>query len=146
MELYRHTQAGYVMVGLNLAVFLVLVMFMPHKLPRPVLSIALAVLFLITLVFGWLTVTIREGRLALRFGIGVVRKSFSLSEIRSCKPVRNSWAYGWGIRMTPHGWLYNVSGLDAVEIALDGGKSVRVGTDEPEALSRAIASAAGIGA
>jgi hypothetical protein len=146
VELYRHTQFGYIMVGLNMAVFLIVVLFMPHRLPWPVLPLVVAVLVLITLVFGWLTVAIRQGRLTLRFGIGLIRKSFPISEIRSCRPVRNSWAYGWGIRMTPHGWLYNVSGLDAVEIALADGKKVRVGTDEPDALCRAIDAAAGISA
>ncbi len=144
MELYRHTQFGYVMVALNMAVFLIVVLFMPHRLPWPVLPLVVAVLVLITLIFGWLTVGIRDGRLFIGFGIGLIRKSYPISGIRSCRPVRNSWTYGWGIRMTPHGWLYNVSGLDAVEIVLGDQKKVRVGTDEPEALCRAIDAAAGI--
>lgn len=52
--------------------------------------------------------------------------------------MRNKWWYGWGIRLTPHGWLYNVSGLDAVELHLTGGRKVRLGTAEPAQLSRAI--------
>jgi hypothetical protein len=57
--------------------------------------------------------------------------------------VRNRWYYGWGIRITPRGWLYNVSGLDAVELALKNGKCVRIGSDEPHALARAIDHARG---
>jgi len=59
-------------------------------------------------------------------------------EIEDATPVRNHWFYGWGIRLTPHGWLYNVSGLGAVEIVLSSGKHYRIGTDRPEELAQAI--------
>ena len=47
---------------------------------------------------------------------------------------RNSWWYGWGIRLTPHGWMWNISGLDAVELTYRNGKKFRIGTDELEML------------
>ena len=56
-------------------------------------------------------------------------------------PVRNSWIHGWGIHRTPHGWLYNVSGWEAVEIALTSGKRFRLGTDEPQQLTQALLAA-----
>ena len=60
------------------------------------------------------------------------------TEIVGAEPVRNEWHYGWGIRFTAFGWLFNVSGLDAVELALDSGKRVRIGTDEPRRLAEAV--------
>ena len=42
------------------------------------------------------------------------------------------------MRLGPWGWMYNVSGLDAVEIELKGGGRFRIGTDEPDELVRAI--------
>ena len=42
---------------------------------------------------------------------------------------------------TPHGWLYNVSGYEAVEIALASGKRLRLGTDEPHRLAQALRAA-----
>ncbi len=54
------------------------------------------------------------------------------------KAVRNPWYYGWGIRLTPLGWLYNVSGLSAVDVVLEDGRHVQIGTDQPEALERAL--------
>ena len=54
------------------------------------------------------------------------------------QPVTNKWYYGWGIKRTPHGWLFNVSGLQAVEITLRSAKKYRIGTDEPERLADAI--------
>jgi len=59
-------------------------------------------------------------------------------EIERCSPVRNKWYYGWGIRRLERGWMYNVSGLDAVEICMKNGKIYRIGTDEPETLCNFI--------
>ena len=57
--------------------------------------------------------------------------------------MRNPWYVGWGIRLGPGYWLWNVSGLSAVELVLADDRRFRVGTDEPEALSRAIERGAG---
>lgn len=51
---------------------------------------------------------------------------------------RSRWWEGWGIRITPRGMLYNVSGTDAVEINLRSGQRLWIGTDEPEALAQAL--------
>ncbi len=90
------------------------------------------------MLFSTLTVVIGEDELDVRFGPGVIRKRFKLRDIKSCQAVRNHWYYGWGIRSTPQGWLYNVSGLDAVEIKLRTGKRLRIGTDAPQELEMAI--------
>ncbi len=50
----------------------------------------------------------------------------------------NPCYYGWGIRWTPNGWLYNVSGFYAVEIKMKTGKKYRIGTDAPNELEKAI--------
>mgnify|MGYP000505953571 FL=1 len=95
-------------------------------------------MFLVMLLFHALTVEVARGYLVIRFGVGLVRKRWPLKEIESVEIVRNRWWYGWGIRLTPHGWLFNVSGSDAVQVRLESGKQVRIGTDEPEKLQRAI--------
>ena len=46
--------------------------------------------------------------------------------------------FGFGIRLTQHGWMWNISGLDAVELTYHNGKKFRIGTDEPEALLEAL--------
>jgi hypothetical protein len=52
--------------------------------------------------------------------------------------VRNKRWWGWGIHPTPRGWLYNVSGLAAVEVALRNGKTIRIGSEEAIALAQAL--------
>ena len=54
------------------------------------------------------------------------------------RAVRNKWIYGWGIRRLPGGWMYNVWGLDAIELDLVSGKRFRIGTDDPDGLLAAI--------
>jgi hypothetical protein len=69
----------------------------------------------------------------------LIKKKYSLDEIKSCKPVKNSPLTGFGIRMISNGWLYNVSGLGAIELAFKNKKSiVRIGTDNPEIVSKTI--------
>ena len=103
--------------------------------------IALAVLALLVVAmvaYSSLTVTIADDTLEVRFGPGLIRRQYRVADIESSRAVRNPFYYGFGTRITPHGWLYNVSGLDAVEVQFNTGKKVRIGTDEPQALEAAI--------
>ena len=108
---------------------------------HPVTVAVTAILLACLALFHSLTVEVSGERLALRFGVGLVVRRIPLAEIRGAAPVRNPWYYGWGVRLTPHGWLYNVSGLDAVELALAGGRRVRIGTDRPRELAAAVSAA-----
>jgi hypothetical protein len=92
-------------------------------------------------VFSSLTVEVFPEELTWYFGPGFWRKSIQRREIASATPVRNKWWWGWGIHLTPRGWLYNVSGLEAVEIALRNGKTIRIGSDEATALAQALSQA-----
>lgn len=100
--------------------------------------IVLIILGVCLVLFATLTVVIEEDVLEIRFGPGVIRKKFLLKDIESCQIVKNPWYYGWGIRLTPHGWLYNVSGFYAVEIKIKTGKKYRIGTDVSNELEKAI--------
>jgi hypothetical protein len=48
------------------------------------------------------------------------------------------WLNGFGIRVRPGRRLYNVSGLDAVELRLKTGDIRRIGTDDPRGLAAAL--------
>ncbi len=101
-----------------------------------------AVTFVILLVliplFYCLTVEADNEYVSVKFGIGLIKTKFERADIESCKPVRNKWYYGWGVRRLDRGWMYNISGLDAVEIHMKNGKVYRIGTDEPEELCKSI--------
>ena len=102
------------------------------------LFVASGVFMACGVVLDSLTVSVSREYVRIRFGIGVIRKSFAVADILTAKVVRNRWYYGWGIRLTPHGWLYSVEGLDAVEIQLRSRRRYRIGTDEPDVLALAI--------
>ena len=106
----------------------------------PVLASS-AIILVCAILLDSLTVRVSNNFIEIRFGIGIIRKQFAIAKIQSATIVRNKWYCGWGIRLTPHGWLYNVAGLDAVEIRLNNGKQYRIGTDEPKELHKAINSA-----
>jgi len=52
--------------------------------------------------------------------------------------MRDHWWNGFGIRMRPGFRLYNVPGLDAVELRLRSGEVRRIGTDETQGLAAAL--------
>jgi hypothetical protein len=140
---YRHTQSGWVMMGTCIAVLLLVECLpLPAYMPRECLMLVAALpLLVVVMLFGTLTVEVDDATIRLRFGVGLIRETFSLADVASCRPVRNPWWWGWGIRLIPaarpgdgRGWLYNVSGLDAVELVLKNGKTFRIGTDEPHVL------------
>jgi len=137
---YRHTQSGWVIVGTCGAIVLLIACLpLPARAPREcLLWIAALPLILVLMLFNRLTVEVDDTTIRLRFGVGLIRKTFSLTDVASCQPVRNQWWWGWGIRLFPGGWLYNVSGLDAVELVLKNGKRFRIGTDEPRRLAEFI--------
>jgi hypothetical protein len=136
--IYRHTQRGTLVLALVGLAILVVIAVVAAAGFHPVTVAVVVLLGALAILFGSLTVEVTGQALSLRFGPGPIGRGFPLSEIRDARVVRNRWYYGWGIRWTPRGWLFNVSGLDAVEIEMRDGRRYRIGTDEPEALRAAI--------
>jgi hypothetical protein len=140
-SVYSHTQFGTLMatvLGVATAVFLMMAVASDSKaMPLAAAGLLAAALAL----FHSLTVRVTADEVIVAFGPGLIRKRFHVNEIRGVQVVRNHWYYGWGIRWTPHGWLYAVSGLDAVQITLDNGRRYRIGTDRPRELSFALKNA-----
>ena len=140
MSEYERKQIGHVIIW---SLFVPAVLFAinatvgssPHRESLLVVSVVLLITFAL---FYKLTITINEETLCASFGIGMIRKRVSVVEIAAWEPIRIRWWYGWGIHLTPYGWLYNVSGLDAVAITLRNGGKFALGTDDPRGLVDAI--------
>jgi len=138
MRPYIHTQVGktliYPLVGMALAGFAIALLW-----PNARISVLPGILLLITAVLFWkLTVTVDDKTLRLAFGPGLVSKNVPISAVERCEPMRVRFWHGWGIHLTTNGWLYNVSGPDAVIVTLRDGRRFCVGTDEPQELLAAI--------
>lgn len=129
--IYRRTQLGTVTVVAvgGSAVMLALI---GARTGWHLATVAVLVLLVAALgVFCCLTIEIDRRQLRCFFGPGLIRRTIAVHEIVAARPVRNRWYYGWGIRLTPSGWMFNVSGLDAVELSLASGVRFRIGTDRP---------------
>jgi hypothetical protein len=141
VPIYRHRQVGTLMLW-GLGIGCVLTALPLLFLGSRALIVATWVTVILTLacmvLFGTLTVEVDPDRVSVAFGPGWIRRRFAVADIRGARAVRNRWYYGWGIRLTPEGWLFNVSGLDAVELDLADGRKFRIGTDEPRELLAAI--------
>jgi hypothetical protein len=135
---YQHRQVGTLVLCVVGVTVLLLASLFYFVEANPVGIAVLFILLLCVALFWALTVEVTESDVVLRFGFGLIRKRFPLSSIVNARAVRNRWYFGWGIRLLPKGWLYNVSGLDAVEIETTDGSVHRIGTDEPSELLRAI--------
>jgi hypothetical protein len=140
---YHHTQIGYpVLAGMALGTLTqvrALVRDSRAGRPRGWLHVpGLLAFAALMLAFSRLTVAVDETHVSVGFGGGLARRRFELHTIAAASAVKTSWLAGWGIRLTPQGWLYNAWGRGAVRLQFAGGRRFTIGTDEPEALLAAI--------
>ncbi len=141
---YHHTQRGFLIVVVCLA-FALLNAAIVWRSGQWSAAIILITLMAIALVFSSLTVELNGKELRWYFGPGFWTYRLPLDEIETVAAVRNHWWNGFGIRMRPGFRLYNVSGLDAVELRLKSGDVRRIGTDDPQGLSAALNSRVRVG-
>jgi hypothetical protein len=88
--------------------------------------------------FSSLTVVVSDNQLQWYFGPGLWKYRMPLPDVAGVQIVRNNVLNGFGIRMRPGFRLYNVSGLDAVELRLTNGEVRRLGTDDAAGLAAAL--------
>jgi hypothetical protein len=148
MTLYEHRQPGRWLVPLLAGLAVLTAGLAVLVVPEGPVAVAIAaggalLLGVAAWSFNGLAVRVTAEEVHVAFGPGVLRRRIPVSQIRGAEPVRNRWWYGWGVRYTPRGWLWNVGGLDAVELDLASGRRFRIGTDEPQALAGAIRRAIG---
>lgn len=147
MSSYRHTQTGTLVVaalGLGIAVTAVILFAVQAAAERTLVGAVLGFLLLCLYLFRSLSVVVSAQDVEVSFGPGVFRKRLPVDDIIGARRVRNPWYFGWGIRLTPRGWMYNASGFDAVEVELKDNRAFRIGTDDPDHLLKAIQAAAGL--
>jgi len=139
---YEHTQIGYltICVVFGAAVFVALTSSVspPDHIGLLVSATIEVILLICAIAFSKLTIKIDGEFLKASFTMGFICRKVLLTEIAECEPIRIRWWYGWGIHLTPYGWLYNVSGLDAVVITLRNGRKFALGTDDAQGLVAAI--------
>ena len=140
---YHHTQLGTLNLVVNLVIgaLCAAIIWLTGTLSMAFMLV-MVILVVVAILFCSLTVDVNGNELRWHFGPGFWTYRLALDEIQSVAIVRNHWWNGWGIRTAPGFTLYNVSGLDAVELKLKSGEIRRIGTDDPLALAAALKSQA----
>jgi hypothetical protein len=133
--LYRHTQTAWrIILPADLAAAFCLYLVFASKIQAASVGFFLLVLF--SYLFYALTIVGTHETVQCRFGIGLIRKTFSLRDIRTVEPFRTSFWQGWGIHYSRAGTVYNISGFEAIRITLTNGKRYIIGTDDRDRLMR----------
>lgn len=145
---YSHTQVGWWLIAtLGVVALAVVAIFngvgrssppLPPASGRIVGWAVVVTLVITAALLTSLTVRVTPDRVDWRFGPGVVHFSLPLAEITSVAVARTPLWAGIGIHWIFTGWVYNVSGRDAVMLTKRDGSRVWIGTDEPDLLAAAI--------
>ncbi len=142
MTPYRHSQFSMLnifAVGFPGVICLVLYFTLNITGGFQYMTLGLGLLFLgIAYCFHSLTVEVDEENIRIRFGPGLIKRSWPVSDCIGARATRTRLIDGWGIRLTREGWLYNISIPHAVLVRFENGKAIQLGTDEPEALLAAM--------
>ena len=127
---YKHTQIGYVIILAMLVTVLIAIVLK--------VMVLLFIAGVVGILFSTLTVSVDGECVRLWFGPGFISMRFALGDIETCQ-VAKFRCCAWGIHGWPgKGWLLNVSGFHSVELKMRKGEKCYIGTDQPEALEKAI--------
>lgn len=147
--IYEHTQRGSILLGIFIVTILGLLILAVAQSGEAgallLLAAVIAFLVAVMVTFSSLTVKVNSQQVQLVFGPGLVRCSFPVEQISGVRVVRNGIWMGLGIHFIRKGMIYNVSGLEGVEITLRNSRLARIGSDEPAALAQAVEEAMGRG-
>ena len=135
--LYKHTQIAWPIIipaDLGALVCLYLV-FAKDMMPA---AIGFFILVLATYLFYAMTVVGTGETIQVKFGIGLIRRTFIIKDIETVEPFRTSFWHGWGIHYSPDGMVFNISCYDAIRLTMTGGKRYIIGTDDRDRLMRYI--------
>jgi hypothetical protein len=138
---HRQTNRNTLVIFTSIAVVVTVcwMLFMPAKMPLAALLGPLALTAAVVAVVSTFTIDVTEHELILAFGLGLFRRRVPLSDIVQVERTAVPWWYGVGIKITPSYVTYVVATGPAVAITLSKGMALRISTDDPDALMRALA-------
>lgn len=141
---YREFQTGWFVIIPSMTVLIVLIIvkfvdFGFFAMGSISFGVTTGLIALIILLFYGMRTTISQSEIVVQFGIGLISRRVNVREIKSVEVVQNKWYYGLGLRKIPQGTLYNIHGLDAVEIQFQKSEDcIRIGTQQPQQLLKMI--------
>ena len=137
---YKETQFGWFVIILLLIVLALLSLcYFNQWGTNPINLIGYLVLltlfFVSFLLFFKMTTILSDEHIHISYGIGLISKKINMNQLKAVRIVRNKWYYGLGIRILKDGIMYNIHGLNAVELELKKQtKTIRIGTQDSHKL------------
>ena len=109
-------------------------------MPLELHLVLMLVFILVLLTFYKLTIRVDHLGIHILYGIGLVHIKISPERINWVKVIKTPWYYGYGIRLTEKGMLYNIQGKTAVEISYfkKTNKTVQIGSNDASGLKHFI--------
>lgn len=148
MLLYRRVQWGRLLLGIFGAAWLVQAALMvavaaqgtPESFAVP-LGVVTLILGAALGAFGRMEVRVEDRTLTVCQAFGLLRRRVPLETIRDVRPLRIPW-YLMGIKWHRGSWWWSVAPGEGLELLLEGGKALVVGTDDPRNLAAALGATA----
>jgi hypothetical protein len=139
MTKYEHSQSQVILAAIVLAaaIFTFVSAIAGGEVAFFLAPILLSLVAALGFALSKLTTSVDDRAVTAAFRWGRPQRVIPLADIGAAHVVRNKWWYGLGIRIIPGATMFNVWGLDAVELELPG-RNFRIGTDDPEGLAAAI--------
>ena len=139
---YRETQpATFVRAALAASFLFVIALLAAMDLPAAarigLVSMAVLEALLLFLLHS-MTVEVAGGEVRVSFGPGLIRRTYQVARIVRTAAVEKPWYAGRGVRVAPRATLMIVSGGKALELELDSGRRILLGSPAPERLAEAI--------
>ena len=138
MTAYSSSQTGWLIIALLAAGFIAVFSTLSLEAITTTQYAVLMALIIASVFFYKLTVVVDRGVIVVSFGQGMISRTIRVRDLASCRVVKVPWYWGFGIRLTPSGWMYNVVGTRAVEVTYKSGKKFIIGSSEAETLCEVI--------
>ena len=142
---YTERQIGWIVIVPALGILVLLLIFYINQWGNNPISysglLIMSTIFIISLLlFFQMRTSVDNKKIRISYGIGLI-KIIDIHNIERIEIVRNKWYYGLGIRIIKNGWLYNIQGLNAIELKMKNSKSIiRIGTVDNKKLKKEIES------
>lgn len=128
---YEEKQWNYPVFGILLIAIFGISMMLRER--SPAVWLGPSIMSAVALCFANLTTTLTADHLSWHFMlIRLPGWRIALRDIASAEVSQSGCLEGWGIRRTRSGMLYNVSGTGAIRLYLQNGKTLRLGTRDPQ--------------
>ena len=144
MLLYRRVQWGRLLLGIFGAAWLVQAALMVAVAAQGTPESFVVPLGVVTLIlgaalgaFGRMEVRVEDRTLTVCQAFGLLRRRVPLETIRDVRPLRIPW-YLMGIKWHRGSWWWSVAPGEGLELLLEGGKLLVVGTEDPRNLAAAL--------